>query len=111
MPLFTYKARDTKGVVIEETIQASNKEDAVLTIRRNGYEVLVISGLEGGTKKFFSRNISVSEKATFARFLATMIRSGMSLPEAVEMLKQENSNPRMKKILTDVAYQTQKGQS
>jgi type II secretory pathway component PulF len=40
-----------------------------------------------------------------------MLRSGMSAPDAVEIIRQETKNPKMQKVLADLSYQTKKGKS
>jgi len=109
MPLFLYKVLDQKGKVSEDTIQAASREDAAVSLKANGYKVLSVKSLESNVQGIFGRGIKVSEKAAFCRFIATMLRSGLSLPEAVEIIKQESENQKMKKILSDIAFQTRKG--
>lgn len=111
MPLYSYKAKDDKGAIVEDTIQAANKGDAATAITSRGLQLLTVKPLEGFGSKLMGGSISVAEKAAFCRFLATMLRSGMSLPETVDIISQENKNPKLKKILTDISYQTQKGKS
>jgi type IV pilus assembly protein PilC len=74
-------------------------------------QVLVIREPGVAKRKFFSRRISVSDKANFARFMATMIRSGMSVPESADIIAKETKNKRLKQILADISYQTEKGQT
>lgn len=109
MPLFTYKATDEEGKVFEDTIQASTKENAVTTLKSQAVNVLTIKKVGGGV--LFSRGISTAEKAAFCRFMSTMLRSGMSVPETVEIIRQESKNERMKKVLADLSYQSKKGKS
>lgn len=110
MPLFTYKAKDKNGMIIEETIQAANKNEAASFLKTDGLQVLTIKSLEEGFTPW-GKKISMSEKSTFCRFMATMLHSGLSISEAAEIIKQESENPRMKKILADIAFQTRKGKS
>lgn len=109
MPLFTYKASDETGKVFEDTIQASTKENAVSTLKSQGVGVLTIKKVGGGIS--FGGGISTSEKANFCRFMSTMLRSGMSVPETVEIIRQESKNEKMKKVLADLSYQSKKGKS
>lgn len=109
MPLFTYKATDENGQIIEDTIQASTKENAVGTLKSQGVVVLTIKKVGGGFS--LRGGISTAEKAAFCRFMSTMLRSGMSVPETVEIIRQESKNEKMKKVLADLSYQTRKGKS
>jgi type IV pilus assembly protein PilC len=109
MPLFSYKALNTKGVVVEDTIQATNKKDAATILSSNNLKVLTLKNLESGIT--IGGGISVSEKANFCRFMAMMLRSGLPLPEALEIIRRESKNKHMQKILADVSFQTRKGRS
>ncbi|KKU12344.1 MAG: hypothetical protein UX19_C0002G0051 [Candidatus Woesebacteria bacterium GW2011_GWA1_45_8] len=109
MPLYSYKALNQKGQVIEDTIQATNKKDAATILTGNNLKVLTIKNLEGGI--IIGGGISVSEKANFCRFMAMMLRSGLPLPEAVEIIRRESKNRHMQKILADVSFQTRKGRN
>lgn len=110
MSLFSYQVINQQNEIIEDTIQAGSKDEAANYLKANGYQVLTIKQLD---KKeiSFSRGIPVSEKAAFCRFMATMLRSGMPVNRAVEIVAKETENTNMKRILTDVAFQTQKGKS
>lgn len=110
MPLFVYKAQSLRdNSVVDDTIQGASKDEAAATLKANGYQVLSIKSLDGGHS--FGGGISVAEKASFCRFLATMLRSGMSIPETIEIIREETKNKRLQKILADISFQTQKGKS
>ncbi len=111
MPLFIYKARGQDGKLIEDAIQASSKEDAVTALKNKNLQPLVIRTPKITKRGVFSKKISVAEKATLSRFIATMLRSGMSIPESVDIIAKETKNQRLKKVLADISFQTQKGQS
>src|SRR3989304_432302 len=111
MPLFAYKALDTKGKVLEDTVQATTKKDAATILSANNLKVLTIQNLEGGIGNAVLGGISISEKATFCRFMAIMLRAGLPLPEALEIIRRESTNKRMQKILADISFQTRKGRN
>lgn len=112
MPLFSFKAKDKKGAITEETIQAINREDVATILKAQGLEILTVKNLESEkTAGFFRGKVSVAEKSTCCRFLATMLRAGLPLPEAVEIIKQEANNKKLKEILSDISFQTMKGKS
>jgi type IV pilus assembly protein PilC len=111
VPLFTYKAKDDKGKIVEETIQATNRQEAASVLKAEELQVLTIKRVESKTESLFGGRISVAEKAALCRFLGTMLRAGMSLPEAVDIIRQETVNKRLREILTDVAFQIRKGSS
>jgi len=111
MPLYTYKAKDSHGKVVEDVIQAGSRQEAATNLKAEGLQVLTVKSPETKLESLFSGKISVAEKATFCRFLATMLRAGMPLPEALNIIRRESENKRMQKILADVTFQIRKGSS
>ncbi len=111
MALFVYKAQSTRdNSIVEDTIQAGSRAEAAQNLKTNGYQVLSLRSLEGG-RSLFGGTIGVSEKAAFCRFVSTMLRSGMSIPEAVDIIREETKNKALQRILADISFQTQKGKS
>jgi type IV pilus assembly protein PilC len=111
MPLYTYKAKDSHGKVIEDVIQAGNRQEAATNLKAEGLQVLIVKSPETKLESLFSGKISVADKATFCRFLATMLRAGMPLPEALNIIRKESENKRLQKVLADVTFQIRKGSS
>lgn len=108
--LFEYKAKDETGKIIEDTIQGVSREEAAVALRAQNLQVLTITGLDTGLS-LFGGHISTADKAIFCRFMSTMLRSGLSIPEAIEIIRAETKKPKMRKILADLSFQTQKGKS
>jgi len=111
MPLFSYKALDSKSKVVEDTVQASSKKDAATILSANNLKVLKLTNLESGFSGVIGGGVSVSEKANFCIFMAIMLRAGLPLPEALEIIRRESSNKKMQKILADISFQTRKGRN
>src|SRR3990172_10788369 len=111
MPLYKYKAKDKEGKVIEDVVQAGNKKEAVSFLQSDEFQILTIKALEKGGINIFGGGISVSEKAAFCRFLATMLRAGLPLPEALDIIRQETQSRKLKEVLFDTTFHIQKGES
>ncbi len=111
MPLFTYKAKDKKGEIVEDVIQAGSRKEAANLLTSDEYQVLTIKGLNPKKSSFFRGSVPISEKASFCRFLATMLRAGLPLPESIDIIRQESQNKRMQEILFDVSFHGRKGET
>jgi type IV pilus assembly protein PilC len=111
MPLFSYKAKNKKGKIIEDVLQATNRSEAASAIKSEDLQILTIKNLDKGIGSFAFGGISVAEKAAFCRFLATMLKAGLPLPEAVDILKDETKNNKLKKIILDLSFQIRKGKN
>ncbi|MFC1649305.1 type II secretion system F family protein [Patescibacteria group bacterium] len=109
MPLFAYKAKDKKGKIVDDVIQATSKSEASSIVKSNDLQLLTLKNLESRLSKSIGGKVSVSDKASFCRFMATMLRAGMPLPEAIDIIRQETKNPKLRNILFDVSFQVRKG--
>jgi type IV pilus assembly protein PilC len=109
--LFKYKAKDKNGEIIEDIIQAGNKKEAVSILSSDEYQVLTLTNFEDKKGGLFSGSISISDKASFCRFMATMLRAGMPLPEAVDIIRQESQSKKLRQVLFDISFHIRKGES
>ena len=92
MPLFTYTARNRGGQQIADSIEASSRDAAILTLRGEGLLVLKIDELKKShdTKTFSLnpldyRSIHYGDIEHNFHQIAVMLRSGISLLDALEM--------------------------
>ena len=111
MPLFSYKAKNKKGKIIEDVLQATNRSEAASAIKSEDLQILTIKNLDKGIGSITFGGISIAEKASFCRFIATMLKAGLPLPEAVDILKDETKNKKFKKIILDLSFQIRKGKN
>lgn len=111
MPLFHYKALNASGKVVEDILQGNSTEDIAAQLKSSGFQVLIVKKAEDEKPVMFGGRVSTSEKAAFCRFIATMLRAGLSLPQALDNIRQDNKNKKLQKILTDVVFLTGKGES
>ena len=111
MVVFRYAAKDANGKTVEGTLQANDKTEAVAELRRQNLVVMRVedggsakgAGGKGGKKEpkeggFFGHSASCKkqELVVFTRQLATMIGSGLSLLESLEVLADQAESPGMK---------------
>lgn len=111
MPLYRYKVKQKDGKIVEDVFQAGSKKEAVAFLKSEDYQILTLKTLEKKRFTLFSGSISVSEKAAFCRFLATMLRAGLPLPEALEIIKQETKNKKLQEVLLDISFHIRKGET
>lgn len=111
MPLYNYKAKEKSGKIIEDVVQASDKKEAVAFLKSDELQILSIKALGKKGITLFGGSISVSEKATFCRFLGTMLRSGLPLPEAVDIIRQETKSKKLQEVLFDISFHIRKGEA
>lgn len=121
MPRYSYKARSFQGEEEAGTIEAHDKRDLARILRQKGYFLVSIEG-EAEKKKgrlriselsFFKKltSISLTEKLFFTKNLMVMIKTGIPLPRAFEMLATQAKNKKFKKALNEISGRIIKGES
>lgn len=111
MPLYSYKAKDKKDVLIDDIIQAASRKDAAATLKSEGLQVLNLKNIDEGLSSITFGSISIADKATFCRFVATMLRAGLPISEALDIIRDEVKNQKLKKIIYDLSFQVRKGKT
>src|SRR3989338_1064044 len=101
MPTYSYKAKKITGEEVAGTREAKDTRDLGRAMREEGYTL--IRAVEAGTeskgarvfKKFipsFFGRVSLEDKMMFARNLGVMIKAGLALTKALEVLEKQTDN-------------------
>lgn len=112
MAVFQYKAKVKGGRIKKGTIVAASKSEAGRELRDEGFSPLFVKEITpaGRLSVFSSQQVPLIEKANLCRYLAAMIKSGLPLAEAIDVLCAEAGNRTMQRILDDIRASVQKGQ-
>lgn len=109
MPLYAFKAKNKKGELVDDVVQAANRKEAASILISEEMQVLVIKAVEKKGAVVLGGGVSVSEKAAFCRFMATMLKAGLPLPEALDIIRQETQSKKLREVLYDTAFNIRKG--
>jgi type IV pilus assembly protein PilC len=108
---FNYEGLDRRGSKIKGEIEAKNPALVKAELRRQGIQPTRVrrkpKPLFGGSGK----RITARDIATFSRQLATMIKAGVPLVSAFEVIAGGVDNQRMKKLVTDIKSDVEGGSS
>ena len=108
MPNFTYKALDANQQVTTGNVSAHSRKEAAQSLSKRGLSPL---GIKEITEKGVARGtLPPIDKITFCRYLSTMLASGLSISEGIEVLRDETKSPLMRRILGDMGYSLEQGQ-
>ena len=104
---FTWVGQDRGGKTVRGEIRATGEAQANALLRRQGIKVQEIKRQKRG------RGGKVSEKdvTLFTRQLATMLKSGVPLLQAFDIVAKGHSNPAMAKLIYDVRSDVETGSS
>lgn len=110
---FEYQARSKEGELQTGIIEASSKESALSILQKSG---LVVTRLKVISVPFYAkkikivRRVSLKEIVLFSRQLSIMIKSKVSLIEALRALAFQIKNPDFKEIILNISKKIEGGE-
>lgn len=117
MAYFEFKAKDIDGNSISDKIEAADEASAKSLLDSKGYFVISIKEITETPPlldldlNFFKGKINAETLSTFLIQLSIMIKSGVSLGEALLSLEHGEENPRFKKCIDDMRNSVYNGAS
>lgn len=109
----TYKATSRDGKISQGLIEAKDIQEAAGFLRNRDMLPIRIAPLEEKTLPFLSsfKKTSSNDLVLFTRQLSSMLTSGLTLMQALTILKEQIENPTMKEIVTTTIQDVQEGKT
>jgi len=104
--LYQWEGKDKTGKSVKGELRAPGEATASATLRRQGITVTKIKKSRASTKP-----ITQKELTMFTRQLATMMKSGVPLLQAFDIVGKGHSNPSVSKLLLDIKTDVETGSS
>lgn len=102
--LFKYKA--LKGnKIIQHQIEANSSSMVIDYLQKNGYFPISVSEAkkeQTSFLSFFNNNVSFNDIVDFTRQIAIMINAGLTLIDALEILKKQIVKPGLYKLIQEI---------
>ncbi len=113
MSTYVFKAMDLAGVKAKGEVEADSKQAVSDQLRARGLIVLDIADKHSSTEinLRFMESVKADELAVFARQLATMISSGMSILRALYVLEEQTESKLLKETIVAVRKDVEAGLS
>jgi type IV pilus assembly protein PilC len=110
MPIYTYTAKNLKGESLDGEYEAISVDALEQMLRSKGYFLVehTIKGKEISAPGM-RNNINAKDIAVFCRQFAVILNSGITILEAIGILRDQATKKRMKAILDEVHSELQKG--
>jgi type IV pilus assembly protein PilC len=104
---FTWVGQDKSGKTVRGEMRASGEAQVNATLRRQGIKIVEVKRqkLRGGSA------ITEKDIALFTRQLATMMKSGVPLLQAFDIVSKGHSNPAVSRLLIDIKTEVETGSS
>ncbi|AXK70977.1 type II secretion system F family protein [Lysobacter sp. TY2-98] len=111
MQTFTWVGKDKRGVVMKGETPAKNINLVKAELRRQGITPQTVK--PKGKPLFGAAGSAIKARdiAIFSRQIATMMKSGVPIVGALEIIANGNKNPRIQKLVNTIRADIQGGQS
>ncbi len=120
---FRYRGRGSDGSVVEGQVEAENQGQALESLRQRGILVLAMNAgggvISGGASSRDSMSfldklqrigtVPAKTKMVFFRQFATMVKAGLSLTGALDIIAEQEKNLIFKDVLMDVKANIDRG--
>jgi type IV pilus assembly protein PilC len=103
---YQWEGKDKTGKLVKGEIRAAGEASASASLRRQGFTVSKIK-----KSKTSGKAITQKELTLFTRQLATMMKSGVPLLQAFDIVGKGHSNPSVAKLLNDIKTDVETGSS
>ncbi len=103
---YSWEGKDKTGKVVKGEMRAAGEASVSAHLRRQGIQVTKV-------KKAHSKGKAITEKdiALFTRQLATMLKSGVPLLQAFDIVGKGHNNPSVARMLMDIKTEVETGSS
>ena len=104
---FAWVGKDKSGKVVKGEVRASGDASVAANLRRQGIQVSSIKKVsQRGGKRITEKDIAI-----FTRQLAVMMKAGVPLLQAFDIVGKGHSNPSVGKLLLDIKTDVETGSS
>jgi type IV pilus assembly protein PilC len=105
--VFEWEGKDKNGKVVRGEVRSGGEAQVSATLRRQGVLVTKVKKrrMRGGS------SIKQKDIAIFTRQLATMMKAGVPLLQAFDIVARGATNPRLTKLLTEIRTDVETGTS
>ena len=101
MALYTYRALDKQGEIIQDKLEGSGEMAVAHELRQQGLLVIDVKEQSVGQKDILEpfKRIKLADLVVFSRQLATMINAGLPIVRALYVLSEQTQNPKLKDVV------------
>lgn len=116
---FTYSSKNSKGEILNGTLEAQNETVAAKMLQNQGLFVLSLTKAgenkiihKGGIKiPFLSDRVALKDKIIFTQQLAMMIKSGLPLIDALNALQEQTENHYFAQVIGEITEEVRGGKA
>jgi type IV pilus assembly protein PilC len=104
---YAWSGKDKSGKIVKGELRAGGENVVLATLRRQGIQVSSVKKVSSrGGKKITEQDITI-----FTRQLAVMMKAGVPLLQAFDIVGKGHANPSVGKLLLDIKTEVETGSS
>src|SRR5215210_5250753 len=113
MALYTYRALDKQGEIVQDKTEGSGEMAVVHELRQQGLLVIDVKEQGAGQKDILAplTRIKLGDLVVFSRQLATMINAGLPIVRSLYVLSEQTENPKLNDVVVVVRKDVEAGSS
>ena len=112
MPAFAYQALDSAGKTQRGVLQGDNARAVRASLRERGLNPLEVAPVEAKQQAgLFRRGLSGAQLALLTRQLATLLKAGLPIDEALAALAEQNDDARSRTLVAALRARVMEGAS
>jgi type IV pilus assembly protein PilC len=113
MALYTYRAVDKQGEIVQDKAEGSGELAVAHELRQQGLLVIDVKEQNVHEKDILApfKGIKLADLVVFSRQLATMINAGLPIVRALYVLSEQTENPKLKDVVVAVRKDVEAGLS
>src|SRR5215212_4204913 len=113
MSLYTYRALDKEGEIIQDKLEGSGTMAVAHELRQQGLLVIDVKEQSVAQKDILApfKGIKLADLVVFSRQLATMINAGLPIVRALYILSEQTGNPKLRDVVIAVRKDVEAGLS
>ncbi len=109
---FKYKLSDKIGEDSKGLIEAESETEAIKRLTSGGHTLISIHEVSQGGLPFWEKpSLSFEDKMLFTKHLATMLRAGITITEALQILGSQTAQARNRQMYENILRSVKAGQS
>jgi type IV pilus assembly protein PilC len=113
MALYTYRALDKQGEIVQDKAEGSGEMAVAHELRQQGLLVIEVKEQSVAQKDILAplKGIRLADLVVFSRQLATMINAGLSIVRALYILSEQTENQKLKDVVVAARKDVEAGSS
>lgn len=112
MPIYVYEAVNEAGKKVTGTHRALNKQTAINELREQNLMIRSVQEKQEGVlgkELSLGKPVKMKDFVVFCRQFATLIRSGVQIDKAIDIMEDQTTNRKLKAALKDISEQVLSG--